>query len=70
MRKRKARTKFKPRRRQKRIQNDAVPSGLEQKPEDANPRPPPIPYPFYYRDEVCALVDRTWPRLWQWIDTL
>jgi hypothetical protein len=67
MRKRKVRTKFKPRRRQ-RIQNDAAPSGVEQKPEDANPRPPPPPLPPYYtKAEVLAFVRRTWPALWNMI---
>jgi len=64
MRKKRKRSTFKPRRRQ-RIQDDAAPSGVEQKPEDANPRPPPLPY--YTKREVLALVQRTWPALWNMI---
>jgi hypothetical protein len=55
-----------PRRRQ-RIQNDAALSDLDSKPVDANPRPPPPRYPFYYRDEVAAIIDRTTVQLWQYV---
>jgi len=68
MRKRKARTKLKPRRRRQRIQNDARPSGIDSKPVEANPRPPPPPLPPYYtKKEVLAFVRRTWPALWNMV---
>jgi predicted DNA-binding transcriptional regulator AlpA len=64
MRKKRKRTTFKPRRRQ-RIQDDAAPTGLNTKPVQADARPPPRG--FFYKQEVCRIVDRTWPQLWRWI---
>jgi len=66
--KKRKRSKFKPRRRQRRIQNNAPSPGIERnnKPVDANPRGPPEAL-YFTKAQVLELVGKTWPCVWQWI---